>query len=62
MLLGHGIGREPNEDGQFAVLKERRMVVVNTAGGGAIPGRLEVVRSKPDGYTALFGRGPGYEV
>jgi tripartite-type tricarboxylate transporter receptor subunit TctC len=34
-------------------------VVVNKAGGGAIPGRLDVARSKPDGYTVLFGYGGG---
>jgi len=38
------------------------LVVVNKAGGGAIPGRLEVVRSKPDGYTVLFGWGSGEDL
>jgi tripartite-type tricarboxylate transporter receptor subunit TctC len=35
------------------------LVVVNKPGGGAIPGRLDVARSKPDGYTLLFGYGGG---
>jgi putative tricarboxylic transport membrane protein len=35
------------------------LVVVNKAGGGAIPGRLDVVRSPADGYTLLFGYGSG---
>jgi tripartite-type tricarboxylate transporter receptor subunit TctC len=35
------------------------LVIVNKAGGGAIPGRLDVVKSRPDGYTLLFGYGSG---
>ncbi len=35
------------------------VVVVNKPGGGAIPGRLDVVKSRPDGYTLLFGYGSG---
>jgi tripartite-type tricarboxylate transporter receptor subunit TctC len=38
------------------------LVVVNKPGGGAIPGRLEVVKSKPDGYTLLFGYGSGEDM
>ncbi len=38
------------------------LVVVNKAGGGAIPGRVEVVKSKPDGYTLLFGYGSGEDL
>jgi tripartite-type tricarboxylate transporter receptor subunit TctC len=38
------------------------IVVVNKPGGGAIPGRLDVVRSKPDGYTLLFGYGSGEDL
>jgi tripartite-type tricarboxylate transporter receptor subunit TctC len=35
------------------------MVVVNKAGGGGIPGRVDVVKSRPDGYNLLFGYGSG---
>jgi tripartite-type tricarboxylate transporter receptor subunit TctC len=35
------------------------VMVVNKPGGGAIPGRLDVVKSRPDGYTLLFGYGSG---
>jgi tripartite-type tricarboxylate transporter receptor subunit TctC len=38
------------------------LVVMNKPGGGAIPGRLDVVRSKPDGYTLLFGYGSGEDL
>jgi tripartite-type tricarboxylate transporter receptor subunit TctC len=38
------------------------LVVVNKPGGGAIPGRVDVARSKPDGYTALFGWGSGEDL
>src|SRR5512141_1963851 len=38
------------------------LVVVNKPGGGAIPGRLDVARSKPDGYTLLFGWGSGEDL
>jgi tripartite-type tricarboxylate transporter receptor subunit TctC len=38
------------------------LVVVNKPGGGAIPGRLDVVRAKPDGYTILFGYGSGEDL
>ncbi len=38
------------------------LVVINKAGGGAIPGRDYVVQSKPDGYTLLFGYGSGEDL
>ncbi|HSR11789.1 MAG TPA: tripartite tricarboxylate transporter substrate binding protein, partial [Thermodesulfobacteriota bacterium] len=38
------------------------VVVVNQAGGAAIPGRTNVVNSKPDGYTLLFGYGSGEDL
>ncbi len=38
------------------------LVVVNKPGGGAIPGRVDVARSKPDGYTVLFGWGSGEDL
>jgi tripartite-type tricarboxylate transporter receptor subunit TctC len=38
------------------------VVVVNKPGGGAIPGRVDVARSKPDGYTLLFGWGSGEDM
>jgi len=38
------------------------LVVVNKAGGGGIPGRVDVVKAKNDGYTLLFGYGSGEDL
>lgn len=38
------------------------LIVVNKAGGGGIPGRVEVAKSKPDGYTILVGWGSGEDL
>jgi tripartite-type tricarboxylate transporter receptor subunit TctC len=38
------------------------VVVVNKPGGGGIPGRFDVIRSKADGYTLLFGYGSGEDL
>jgi tripartite-type tricarboxylate transporter receptor subunit TctC len=37
-------------------------MVVTKAGGGAIPGRLDVVKSRPDGSTLLMGWGSGEDL
>jgi tripartite-type tricarboxylate transporter receptor subunit TctC len=39
-----------------------QVMVVNQAGGAAIPGRVTVVNAKPDGYTLLFGYGSGEDL
>ena len=38
------------------------VVIVNKAGGGGIPGRVDVVKAKGDGYTQLFGWGSGEDL
>jgi tripartite-type tricarboxylate transporter receptor subunit TctC len=38
------------------------MVVINAAGGAGIAGRVQVVSSRPDGYTLLFGYGSGEDL
>jgi len=38
------------------------LVVINKPGGGGIPGRVDVVKSKPDGYTILVGWGSGEDL
>src|SRR5512134_3069997 len=38
------------------------LVVVNKTGGGGIPGRVEVVKARNDGYTQLFGWGSGEDL
>src|SRR5512137_1243883 len=38
------------------------LVVVNKAAGGGIPGRVDVVKSKADGYTILVGWGSGEDL
>ncbi len=38
------------------------LVVVNQAGGAAITGRVNVVKSPPDGHTLLFGYGSGEDL
>jgi tripartite-type tricarboxylate transporter receptor subunit TctC len=38
------------------------LVVVNKPGGGGIPGRLDVLRARADGYTLLFGYGSGEDL
>ena len=38
------------------------LVVINKPGGGGIPGRVDVVKSKADGYTILVGWGSGEDL
>jgi tripartite-type tricarboxylate transporter receptor subunit TctC len=38
------------------------IIVINAAGGAGITGRVQVVSSKPDGYTLLFGYGSGEDL
>lgn len=39
-----------------------QVMVVNQPGGAGIPGRVNVVNAKPDGYTLLFGYGSGEDL
>jgi tripartite-type tricarboxylate transporter receptor subunit TctC len=39
-----------------------QVVVVNVPRGAGIPGRVNVINSKPDGYTLLFGYGSGEDL
>ena len=38
------------------------LVVVNKAGGAGIPGRVDTVRAKPDGYTLMINYGGGEDL
>jgi tripartite-type tricarboxylate transporter receptor subunit TctC len=38
------------------------IIVINAAGGAGITGRVQVVGSRPDGYTLLFGYGSGEDL
>jgi tripartite-type tricarboxylate transporter receptor subunit TctC len=38
------------------------VAVVNKAGGAGAPGRVDVIKSKPDGHTLLFGYGSGEDI
>jgi tripartite-type tricarboxylate transporter receptor subunit TctC len=38
------------------------LVVINKPGGGGIPGRVDVVKAKADGYTILVGWGSGEDL
>lgn len=39
-----------------------QLLVINKPGGGGIPGRVDVVKSKADGYTLLVGWGSGEDL
>ena len=39
-----------------------RPMVVNKPGGAGAPGRVDVIKSAPDGYTLLFGFGSGEDI